>query len=77
MIIGKGLQGGGRGLTEVLPQHLPGGTEEKPQNLQSGQLETRSRIEPRTSRIQVKSGTLTLTLPVARIRVFKILGEIM
>jgi hypothetical protein len=52
---GKDKEESAHGLTEVLSQHLPGVTSEEHKNPRPGQLASRLRFEPSTSRIWVKS----------------------
>jgi hypothetical protein len=46
MVIGKNLDRSDRGITEVLSQHLPGGTEEHHEKPESGQTVFRPKFEP-------------------------------
>jgi hypothetical protein len=47
------MDGSGRGLIEVLSQHLAGGTEENDENFQSGYPVARPKLEPRISQTRV------------------------
>jgi hypothetical protein len=65
--IGKDLEGGSRGLIELLSRHLPGGAERNHEKCHSEYPVSRPRSEQNISWVRVKCVTATPTRSVPRI----------